>query len=662
MKSKNYCEADYKNELEELRRRLEEAEETLRAIREGEVDGLIVNSIQGEQVFTLVGADRHYRLLIEEMNEGALTLALDGTILYCNRSFAEMIKIQHQRLIGCPFCKIVHPNDRSTFTADWARSNERMRCELDLVRGDGRLLPVHLSINPMWVEDRKSFSMVITDLSDIKEQTVALKMANDHLRQEITERKRMEQELRKSEQEKDAILNSVTNAFFALDRKWQITYWNNAAEKMFSLKREEVLGRVFWDVFPKSIGSDFYNQYHQAMKTNQPVAFESFGIYTDLWVEARAYPSPTGLTIYLNDITKRKLAETELRSSEETFYKTFNSSPAMMAVIHLETGCYKDVNKSWTQILGYSKDEVIGRTCLELNIYPDFNQHPEVLQALHDSERFQSHNTLLRSKSGEIINCVCSGVVIELGGERCILANLIDITEIKRMEKEINRLDRLNLIGEMAASIGHEIRNPMTAIRGFLQILSSKKQYADDKMYFDLMIEELDRANDIITEFLSMARDKKIDLEPQYLDQVVKSLYPIIQADAIYQEKNVHLILEKPPMPLIDTKEIRQMILNLARNGLEAMSPGGVLTIGTTVEDEDIVLFVKDQGSGMHPDIIDKLGTPFLTTKENGTGLGLAVCYSIAARHKARINFETNSEGTVFKVYFPIPAEQISLF
>ncbi|MEN6326451.1 MAG: PAS domain S-box protein [Syntrophomonas sp.] len=657
MKNLNRCQKEI-DELQELRRCLEEAEETLRAIREGEIDGLIVNSSQGEQVFTLVGADHPYRLLIEEMNEGALTLALDGTILYCNRSFAQMIKINHQKLIGASFIEMIHPSNRQIFEAGWAGN---MRCEMDLARGDGLSLPVHLSINPMWVEGQKNFSLVITDLSDMKESAAALKLANDQLCQKIVERTRTEKKLRKSEQEKDEILDSITDAFFALDRNWQITYWNNAAEKMFYLNREEVLGKVFWDVFPEAIGSVYYKQYHQAMETNQPVAFESFGIYTDLWVEARAYPSPAGLTIYLHNITKRKLAEAELRSSEETFYKTFHSSPAMMSVVHLESGCYKDVNNSWTQILEYSKDEVIGRTHLELNLHPDFNQHIEALQAMHDSEKL-SHNTLLRSKSGKIINCVCSEVIIELGGESCILTNFIDITEIKRMEKEINRLDRLNLIGEMAASIGHEIRNPMTSIRGFLQILSTKNEYADDKAYFDLMIEELDRANDIITEFLSMARDKKIDLQPQYLDEVVKSLYPIIQADAIYQEKNVHLTLEKPPMPLIDAKEIRQLILNLARNGLEAMSPGGLLTIGTTVENEEIVLFVKDQGSGLSPDIIDKLGTPFITTKENGTGLGLAVCYSIAARHNARISFKTDSDGTVFKVYFPIPAEQITLF
>jgi signal transduction histidine kinase len=115
-------------------------------------------------------------------------------------------------------------------------------------------------------------------------------------------------------------------------------------------------------------------------------------------------------------------------------------------------------------------------------------------------------------------------------------------------------------------------------------------------------------------------------------------------------------------MPIIDKNEIRQLILNLTRNGMEAMSAGGTLTIGTTTEKGKIVLFIKDEGKGLPVELLDKIGTPFVTTKENGTGLGLAVCYSIAARHNAKMDFETGLKGTTFKVCFPMEDEQITLF
>jgi signal transduction histidine kinase len=241
----------------------------------------------------------------------------------------------------------------------------------------------------------------------------------------------------------------------------------------------------------------------------------------------------------------------------------------------------------------------------------------------------------------------------DIDGKPLVLVMAIDISELKQLKEEMLRLDRLNLVGEMAAGIGHEIRNPMTTVRGFLQLLGRKKDCAGYKEYFDLMIEELDRANAIITEYLSLAKNKTIELKEQELNSIVKALYPLIQADAMRADKFAVLMLGEVADLLLDEKEIRQLILNLARNGLEAMGPGGILTIRTYLEGDKVVLEVQDKGQGITSDALKKLGTPFFTTKEYGTGLGLAVCYSIATRHKARIRVQTNSGGSVFVVEFP---------
>jgi signal transduction histidine kinase len=214
------------------------------------------------------------------------------------------------------------------------------------------------------------------------------------------------------------------------------------------------------------------------------------------------------------------------------------------------------------------------------------------------------------------------------------------------------RLERLHIVGEMAASIGHEIRNPMTTVRGFLQLLGAKQEYTQDTSYFALMIEELDRANSIITEFLSLAKNKVMNLKMQNLNNIAQAIFPLINADAIHQNVYVHVEYGDIPDLLLDQKEIRQLILNLVRNGIEAMPSGGNLMIKTFREGEEVVLAVEDQGTGIEPDVFEKMGTPFYTTKENGTGLGLAVCYSIAARHNATIKAATGPNGTAFFVQF----------
>lgn len=221
------------------------------------------------------------------------------------------------------------------------------------------------------------------------------------------------------------------------------------------------------------------------------------------------------------------------------------------------------------------------------------------------------------------------------------------------LEREVSKLERLNLIGQLAAGLGHEVRNPMTTIRGFLQMLQSKEDLHTYKNYFDLMIEELDRANSIITDFLSLAKNKPKELQRQSLNDLLENLYTLLQADAYSQGKKC--VFEPGNIPEIDfdVNEITQLVLNLARNGLEAMPHGGCLTIRTFLDGTDIVLSVQDEGKGIDTEHLAKLGTPFFTTKENGTGLGLPLCYSIADRHKATIEVKSGPSGTTFLVRFP---------
>ncbi|MCQ6535087.1 GAF domain-containing sensor histidine kinase [Bacillus mycoides] len=232
----------------------------------------------------------------------------------------------------------------------------------------------------------------------------------------------------------------------------------------------------------------------------------------------------------------------------------------------------------------------------------------------------------------------------------CIFKN---ITEKKQYEQELKRLSNIDLIGQMAAGISHEIRNPMTTVRGFLQLLKEEHTYEKHNKYFKLMIEELDRANSIITEFLSMGNTKKSDLQMLDLNSIIHDSIPLIKIDTYNQNKYIQVDTNDIPELLLNRNEIRQLLINLYRNGLEAMSTGKVLTISTYKEGQNcVVLAVRDQGKGIRPEVLEKLGTPFYTTKDNGTGLGLGVCYAIATRHNAKIEIQTGSEGTTFFVKF----------
>ncbi|MEN6326686.1 MAG: ATP-binding protein [Syntrophomonas sp.] len=358
------------------------------------------------------------------------------------------------------------------------------------------------------------------------------------------------------------------------------------------------------------------------------------------------------------DISERRKAEKALNLSEERFAKAFDVSPVCMCITTLEDGRFIDVNESFCQVLGFNYNDILSRKSLDINFWPDIADREQIVNKLRSKQPVREQEIRFLRKDGETRIGLLSAEIINIDNEEdqpCWLSILKDITEAKQMEIEMARLDRLNLVGEMAASIGHEIRNPMTTVRGFLQILSEKEAYINDRAFFELMIDELDRANAIITEFLSLARNKMLELKSVNLKSLVNSILPLIKANAVIQDKQILIeIIEEIPDLSIDEKEIRQLIHNLVHNALDATPPGGDVIIRLFHEDEYVVLSIQDQGTGIDPQIFEKIGTPFFSTKEEGTGLGLAVCYGIADRHHATIDIETGPDGSTFMVIFPV--------
>ncbi|MFC4776189.1 ATP-binding protein [Paenibacillus sp. GCM10023252] len=228
-----------------------------------------------------------------------------------------------------------------------------------------------------------------------------------------------------------------------------------------------------------------------------------------------------------------------------------------------------------------------------------------------------------------------------------------DITELSQLRDEVGKMERLSLVGQMAASITHEIRNPMAVIRGFVQLMQERSP-DNQREYFRIVMDELDRANSIINDFLSLAQNRVVEMKELSLHHILNDLYPLMLADANMRGQSIELgLCEHMPTYSFNEKEMKQLILNLARNGMEAMGDKGVLRIHTDVKDGHIELRVMDDGVGISKEQMRSLFEPFFTTKTRGTGLGLPLCLSIVERHGGKIEVESvQGEGTIFVVTF----------
>ncbi len=394
-------------------------------------------------------------------------------------------------------------------------------------------------------------------------------------------------------------------------------------------------------------------EYIDALKKVPIYTKEKVDLFMHFFLQLANMMAQMGLT-QLRLIESQKKA---LQKSEERLKTIINNTPNVAIQSYDEHGKILFSNKASENIFGWVNEEIIGKTLDQLALDKKVvNEFLELLKTIYKTEKpyVESEWTFTNMKGIE--KCIFSTAfpVHSFEVEQEFICMDIDITEKKRYEKEMYRLDQLKVIGQMASGIAHEVRNPMTTVRGLLQLLGQKERYHQDKEHFNLMIQELDRANFIITEFLSLAKNKAVNSKMQNFNNILDTLFPLIRADAMVSNKYIILKLNEIPDLLLDEKEIRQLVLNLTRNGFEAMDSGECITISTYVENGEVVLSVKDCGRGIPDDILDKIGTPFFTTKSNGTGLGLATCYSIAARHNATVNFDTGMGGTTFYVRFKI--------
>lgn len=586
-------------------------------------------------------SEERYRSIYDNGHDAIILSHKDGAILSANPAACRMFGMTEEEICAAGREGIFDLDDARIMTAVRERDKTgSYNSEMTLIRKDGTKFPGEVTSNLF--KDQKGrilASTIIRDITKRKKSEEALRLSEEKFSKAFYNSQAMMSITRLSDNKLINVNNTFAQAL-GYERSeiigksiYELNIWANMEERQAMLKQLSKDGFVknFEMTFKKSSGEIVY----------AIASFNFFHLDGEICM----------LSSFV-DITERKKAEDDLRASEELFFKAFNANPLPMILISMNDGSFVEVNEAFIKRNGYSKEELMGVRITDINHWVDLSQYFEFIGDIREKGSVNNYDVKFNKKSGEVWNALLSGVSIMWKNQECVLAIANDITELRRYQSNIAHLERLNLIGEMSASISHEIRNPMTTVRGFLQLFLKRDRYAQDREYILLMIEELDRANSIITQFLSLAKNKAVELKCQSLNKIIENLVPLLLAEAMKQDKNLKLELGDIPDIIFDKNEIHQLILNLVLNGLEAMSAGGYITIKTFKAGDKVVLAVQDQGTGIPPEVLEKLGTPFFTTKDNGTGLGVAICYSIAQRHNARINIETDSNGTTFFVEF----------
>jgi two-component system sensor histidine kinase PilS (NtrC family) len=243
------------------------------------------------------------------------------------------------------------------------------------------------------------------------------------------------------------------------------------------------------------------------------------------------------------------------------------------------------------------------------------------------------------------------------GEEIGLIGIFQDLTELKAMEAEVKRKEKWAFIGELSASIAHELRNPLASLKGSIEMLKGKKvseEHADRLM--GIALSEMDRLNGIVTDFLLYARPRELHKEEYDLNQSLREIVTLMNSSGVNNDHvTISARLEGDRVIKGDARQLKQVFWNLGVNAMDAVSDRGSIDIRTSGNGNAVEVVFQDSGKGISHDEIDKIFYPFYTTKEKGTGLGLSIAQKIIEEHGGKIEVESEGEGAgaVFKILLP---------
>lgn len=327
------------------------------------------------------------------------------------------------------------------------------------------------------------------------------------------------------------------------------------------------------------------------------------------------------------------------------------------------------MNRGAERILQYSAEEVLGKP---LGAAMASKVHKDLLRGKGNrKEASPSREIRITRKDGaEIpVGFTISPHLSESGKEIGKIIHFRDLTEIKEMQEELLRMDRLVSLGEIAMGIAHEIRNPLAAIRMTAQALEEEVAHNPAwREYVGRIISEIDRLNGLLKSFFSFAKPQQPHLAPCDIPKLVEEVLFLLRKDLENRGIRVeHTSVPDLPQINADEAQIKQVLFNLFMNAMQAMEPGGTLRIHSEQAwasgKREMLLSVTDTGKGIPPEHQPRVFDPFFTTKAKGLGLGLSITYRIIQRHKGRIRVQSEvGRGTTFLVHLPVDTEQPGSF
>lgn len=572
----------------------------------------------------------------------------DGRLTKFNKAFIELTGYSAEELRSATWMVDLTPpewreHERKVIEKLMA-TGEPQLYQKEYVRKNGSRVPIEIKVHLAKTPDMDEYYYAfVTDIS---------------------ERKKAEQELSTAYNKLNAMLESIADGLAVLNREWRYTYFSQVAARIVGVRTEDLLGKVIWDVFPEAKKLKFYDHFQRGM-AGEPQHFEEY--YPEplnIWLELHCYPSEEGLTIYFRDITSQKRAEEELAKTARLLEAISDNTGDVIfskdrdgRLTYANRATLRLVGKTLEKVLGYTDAELLkdkeaarkvmenDRRIMEAGRAEDIE---EMVPLPDGSERvWLSRKVPYRDSNGTVIGL--------LGVSR-------DITERKRADEILMRSEKVAALGRMAASLAHDINNPLAAVMNTLYIATHSSECPDSvRQYLQIADSELKRIAHITRQALGFYREDTKPTKTQVhalLDEAVAVFRSKAKAKRIKVETQYRTTPEIIAVP----GELRQVFSNLIANSIDAIGTGGIIKARVSsfrCSGHDFVrITVADDGAGIEQGAIRRVFEPLFTTKGTvGTGLGLWVSKQLIEKHggSIRVHSSVNGEnhGTSVSIILP---------